>query len=292
MLIFPIAQFLVFYVYVNFNTILLAFQEYSNASGGYGYDVKFAGFDNFVSVIKMLGTGDNISMIWNSLIVYLVSMLVGTTLALFFSYYIYKKYLLAGLFQVFLFLPQVLSSVVLSLLFKYMVTDGYMALTGATRGLLDATETQFGTLLFFHIWVSFGANILIYSGAMSGINESIVESAQLEGVNTLQEFWYITLPMIFPTFITFLVTGIAGIFTAQLNLYTIYENNAPIETVGYFLYFQSVHSGLVPQFNTAMNEAYLSYSEITAFGLMITLVVVPTTMLVRKLLTKYGPNPN
>ncbi|MBQ8374239.1 MAG: sugar ABC transporter permease, partial [Clostridia bacterium] len=185
---------MIFYVYVNFNTILLAFQEYSYSSGASGYDVKFAGFDNFISVIQMLGTGDNISMIWNSLLVYVVSLAVGTTLALFFSYYIYKKYFMSGVFQVFLFLPQVLSSVVLSLLFKYMVTDGYMALTGASKGLLDMPDSRLGTLLFFHIWASFGANILIYSGAMSGINESVVESAQLEGVNALQEFWYITLP--------------------------------------------------------------------------------------------------
>lgn len=289
---FPILQFLVFYIYVNFNTIILAFQNYEIASGGIGYNITFAGFKNFRLVIDRLCFEGNFSMVWNSLLVYVVSLGVGTTLALFFSYYIYKKYFMSKVFQVFLFLPQVLSGVVLSLLFKYMVTDGYIALTGSARGLLDMADTRLFTLLFFHIWASFGANILIYSGSMSGINESVVESAQLEGVNTLQEFWYVIFPMIFPTFITFLVSGIAGIFSAQLNLYTIYENNAPLSTVGYYLYVQSVHSGLIPQVNTATNVTYMSYSEISAFGIMITLIIVPTTLFIRKILNKYGPNPN
>lgn len=288
----PILQYLIFYVYVNFNTILLAFQSYKPSSSGIGYEIGFAKFDNFISVINRLGSDGNISMFWNSLLVYAVTLLVGTTLVLFFSYYIYKKYFMSKLFQVFLFLPQVLSSVVLALLFKYMVTDGYIALTGSKMGLLDMADTRMVTLLFFLVWSSFGANILIYSGSMSGINESVVESAQLDGVNTLQEFWYITFPMIFPTFITFFVSGISGIFSQQLNLYTIYENNSPINTVGYYLYVQSVHSGLIPQVNTASNTTYLSYSEIAAFGIMITIVVVPITLFVRKIMNKYGPNPN
>lgn len=288
----PILQYLVFYVYVNFNTILLAFQSYKPSASGIGYEVTFAKFDNFISIIKRLGSDGNISMVWNSLLVYAVTLLVGTTLVLFFSYYIYKKFFLSKVFQVFLFLPQVLSGVVLALLFKYMVTDGYIALTGSKMGLLDMSDTRMTTLLLFQVWTSFGANILIYSGSMSGINESVVESAQLDGVNALQEFWYITFPMIFPTFITFFVSGISGIFSQQLHLYTIYESNAPLNTVGYYLYVQSVHSGLIPQINTATNTAYLSFSEIAAFGIMITIVVVPITLFVRKIMNKYGPNPN
>lgn len=291
-LAFPILQYLIFYVYVNLNTILLAFQSYEVSPSGVGYEVTFAKLGNFISVINRLGSDGNVSMIWNSLLVYAVTLSVGTTLVLFFSYYIYKKFFLSKLFQVFLFLPQVLSGVVLALLFKYMVTDGYIALTGSDMGLLDKADTRMGTLLFFQVWSSFGANILIYSGAMSGINESVVESAQLEGVNPLQEFWYVIFPMIFPTFITFFVSGIAGIFSAQLHLYTIYENNSPINTVGYYLYTQSVHSGLIPQVNTATNTTYLSYSEIAAFGIMITIVVVPITLFIRKVMNKYGPNPN
>ena len=180
-LAFPILQFLVFYVYVNFNTLILAFQKYENASGAVGYNVTFAGLDNFKSVIDRFGVQGNFDMVWNSLLVYVVSLGVGTTLALFFSYYIYKKFFMANTFRIFLFLPQVLSGVVLSLLFKYMVTDAYITLTGSKVGLLDMPETRMWALLFFHVWSSFGANILIYSGAMSGINESVVESAQLEG---------------------------------------------------------------------------------------------------------------
>lgn len=291
MMCFPVLQFLVFYVYINLNTVILAFQQYSIA-GTEGYLVEFARFKNFISIFEFFATAEAISMFSNSIMVYVIHLLIGSTLALFFSYYIYKKYLLHGIFKVFLFMPQILSAVVLALLFKYIATDAYIELFGARFGLLDDPSTRMFALTFFSVWVSFGSNILIYSGAMSGINESIAESAELEGVNPLQEFWFITLPMIFPTFITFFVAGLAGAFSNQFNLYTIYENNAPMETVGYFLYTQSAHSALVPQVNPTTHKPYLSYSEIAAFGLIITLFVAPVTLVLRKILTKYGPNPN
>lgn len=283
----PVLQFAIFYGYVNFSFILQAFQKYSLMPDGTGYNVTFGLFDNFKAVFNTLVT-DNFSMVWTSLLGYLIGLGIGTPLALFFSYYLYKKYFMSGFFKTILFLPQLLSSVVLVVLFKYMANNVYTALTGAT-GLLDNPSTKLGTILFFSVWISFGSNVLIYSGAMSGINESIVESAQLDGATGIKEFMSITLPMIFPTFVTFLLTGIAGIFSNQLNLYTFFQNrDTTIKTVGYYLYLQSLESDLVATSNGV--SEFLSYTQISAFGLMITVVVFPLTMIVRKLLNKYGPS--
>lgn len=280
-MIFPVAHFVFFYVYVNISNIMLAFQSFDITPNG--YKGSFVWFDNFKFIIDMLGKGNNISMVTNSLIMYALKLFVVMVLAILFSYYIYKEFLFSKFFKVMLFLPRVISSVVMVLLFKYIVEDVYVALSGAQYGLL--TSHGLPTVLFYNIWVGFGTDILMYSGAMSGINESISESAQLDGANIVKEFWYITLPMIFPTVITFLVVGISSIFTEQMGLYTFFDEGAPMKTVGYYLFVQAKISDLVaPDINT------LSYPQISAFGLMITAIILPTSLTVKHLLEKYGPS--
>ncbi len=286
MMIFPMLQFLIFYVYVNFSEILLAFQMYAPIEGqAVGYHITYS-LENFVYVFNYVFNVRNIPLITNSVIYYVLHTVVGTTLALAFSYYIYKKYFFAEFFRVILFLPQVISGLVVSLLFKYICEDVYIVLSGQKMGLIGNPDTTFFTLIIYNLWLGFGTNILLYAGAMSGINDSIVESAHLDGVNVIQEFIYITFPMIFSTFSTFIITGLSGIFTQQLHLFTFFSTSAPLEvrTLGYYIYISTLRSGVIRESNL------FTYGELSALGLMITIIVMPITFGVRALLEKYGPS--
>ena len=96
MVVIPLLQFFVFYICVNFNSILLAIKSYSVSEGE-----SFAGLSNFKEVINALFHDVKYSTAFtNSLLVWLASLLLGTTLALFFSYYVYKKYFGSGLFRI------------------------------------------------------------------------------------------------------------------------------------------------------------------------------------------------
>ena len=147
---------------------------------------------------------------------------------------------------------------------------------------IDVSRT---TVLIINCLLGFGVNVLLFSGSMSGINESVVESAQLDGVNNMQEFLYITVPMVWPTVVQLLVVSVSAIFTDQMNLMTFYGDKAyELSTLGYFMYFQAAWSDVIPK------GTFLSYGALSAMSLMITAVVFPLTMLVRNLLNKYGPN--
>lgn len=288
MIAFPILQFCVFYMYLNFSVILMAFEEYTESAGAVGYDVSYS-LNNFKFVIDYMFRTENVAMIRNSLIWFVLHTFIGTLLALAFSYYIYKKYFFAEVFRVILFLPSIISSMVLVLLFKYIAEDVYIALAHEKIGLIGNPDTRFGVLIFYNLWIGFGTNILLYCGAMSGINESIVESAELDGTNSIQEFWYITLPMIYSTFTTFMVVAVSTIFTQGLNLYTFYANSAPtdIRTIGYFITVCTLQSSLT---GSQGSKVYFTYSQVSALGLMITLITVPFSFGTRKLMEKYGPS--
>ena len=96
MLIFPMAQFLLFYVYVNFYEILLAFKMFVPIEGSAVGFVETFTFDNFRYVFNFIFVSKNIPLITNSILYYILHTAVGTSLALAFSYYIYKKYFPLG----------------------------------------------------------------------------------------------------------------------------------------------------------------------------------------------------
>ena len=225
-------------------------------------------------------------MLANSLSLALYSVGLNLILCLTFSLYIYRKQFGYQFFKVILFIPSIVSSIVMVRVFcaicDGMIPDIILKLTGTEiKGLLANRDTQMATVIFFCLWCGFGPSMLIYVGAMSGIDDSISEAARLDGATFLQEAWYITLPLIYPTIVVQIVAGISGILTNQMGLYSFFGDGADVDirTVGYWLY-NSLKSanGDVSQF------PYLS-----AVGLLCTFVTVPVTFGVRIAMNKLGP---
>ena len=89
--------------------------------------------------------------------------------------------------------------------------------------------------------------------------------------------------MIFGTVSTFLVAGIAGIFTNQMNIVAFYGTNIPDpswHTLGSYIYTESLKG-------SASGGA--AYPFLSALGIYLTLIAAPITLIVKKLLQKYGP---
>jgi len=291
MLTIPLLQFAFFWVYVNFSSITMAFNSYE--SGPEGYIATFVGLENFAIAFKKMVSDSY--LITNSLKYFALHLGVGIPLALIFSYYIYKNMVGSGIFRVMLYMPQIISALIFALLFKYMVTDVYTAVASKvlgekiSEGLLTNADTAFATVMFFNVWIGFGTEVLLYSGTMSGISESIVESAELDGANRVQEFIYITLPMIYPTLTTFIITSIAGIVTNRLNLITLYDSGAgKYSSIGYYLYMSAQDPSL--SLSSPATEVRLNFPALSAMGLIFTAIIFPITMITRKLMEKFGPS--
>ena len=283
MIAYPIIQFLIFYIGVNFNSFLLTFQKIDTRSGVVTYTLE-----NFSNVWKELTSGDLAkTCLTNSVTVYLATTLLITPLALFFSFYIYKKMPGWGAFRVILYIPSIISGIVLALIMKlfynFAIPDFVEKLTGfhIENGLVNNQDFRFGTLLFNCVFFGFGANVLLYSNAMSGISVEVVESAHLDGATGIKEFWYITLPSIYSTFTVFIVTGAAGVFTADLGLFSFYGTAAPEEMLTYNYYMYRLTY-------TAVNDS--AYPKVATMGVYMTLVCVPLTFLTKYIMEKFGPS--
>jgi ABC-type sugar transport system permease subunit len=128
----------------------------------------------------------------------------------------------------------------------------------------------------------------MYTGTMSGIDESLVESVQLDGANIIQEFIHITFPMIYRTYVTFLIVSIAGLFTSTMALHTFFGTQSNYKTIGYDIYINVLNSDVY----VSPGSMWMSYPVISAYGLILTAFVAPATLLLKKFLEKIGPSTN
>lgn len=282
LLIYPAILFAIFYVYVNFNSILLSFQEIDFAG-----NKSFNGLKNFASFFREIGDEESIIRIslLNSIKMWATNLAICMPLYIIFSYYVFKKWTGTGIFRALIMLPSIMSSFVVCLLFKKFVEQALptamLELFNVEKfpNLIREKEYQWGTTLFYMIWISFATSVIVYSNAMKEIDNGIFEAAKIDGVNVAQEIFYIVIPLIMPTITTFVVTGVTGIFSSAGVLVAFYEYSA-----GSHLY---IFGYLIIQRTMTKGEYY--YPVLAAMGIVMTLVMTPITLGVKALLEKLDP---
>lgn len=270
----PVIHFLIFWVYVNFNSILLAFQ---NTVGG----EEIFTLDNFREVFRSLTspTGDLRRSFINTMIFFAYGIAVFP-LGLFWAYFMYKNIKGKAFFRVMFYMPSIVSSVVVSSFFVLMVNpDGpigvlYRIITGAevTPAFLRQEEYALKTVLIYSFWTGFAGNLLLLGGAMARIPVSIIESANLDGIGMMREMWQICIPLIWPTLSVIIVTFVASIFSASGEILLLTGGAGGTSTINFWLFYQVKY--------------YNSYYVPSAFGLLLTCIALPITLITRRLLNK------
>lgn len=280
-LLFPTIQFLIFYVGVNFNSILLAFRKYTVDK-----EIVFAGLENFQKVWNdLFVNGRLVTALTNSAIQLIVTFILATPIHIIVAYAIFKAIPGSGFFKVMLFLPSMISSMVFVICARYLISNGFPALFGeAGKDLLvPYMASSFWTVLWFGFWLGLSSGLIIYLGAMGSISKDVLEYDKLENLSSVKELWYVVIPLIFPTIKTYILVGIASFFTNYGHFYSFFEFQGadatpPFETLGYVFFVKISNS-------TNISD----YPYAAAGGLMFTAVLAPITFIVRALLDKFGP---
>ena len=193
MVALPLAHFALFYVYVNINSIFLAFKSYDANVSDFVWNKGSELFDNFKTVLKMFFdptyAPGNFSQAMgnsfrNSILIKVLLWVVNTPIGLMLSWYVYKQKLGSNAFRVILYLPQIVSGVTMVTMFipvaDLVLPDMLTKVFGKEVGSFFAPDKEFSTYVFYHLFSSFGGSVLIYSGTMSSISDSIIEAAEVE----------------------------------------------------------------------------------------------------------------
>lgn len=280
MLVFPLAQFAVFYVYLNFNNITLAFKGMRS-----DFSTYFVGCENFKMVFNGLETHYLVISLKNNLLMFLLTWIIGMPLNILFGYYLYKKRLGHRFIRIIYMLPSMVSGVVMAMLFMKFVELGLPLMWKEVfktelPNLLRSNDTAFGVQVFYSLWLGFATSIIIYSNAMNAIDPEITEAGRIDGTTSFKELIYIVVPMITPTLATYIITGTAGMFTGGGALFIFYGLNGVPENaylMGYYL------------FKIAMVGDLTAYPFASAVSIMLTIITVPITLSVRWIMDKIDP---
>ena len=131
---------------------------------------------------------------------------VPTAMGLFLALLLVRSSIHGRLiFRTIYFLPQVLSSVVVSVIWRWIYNPNYgainsilraMGLDHLARGWLGDKLTALPALFIAWSWIHYGFCMVIFIAALQAIDETYYDAAKVDGANPLQQLWYITLPFI------------------------------------------------------------------------------------------------
>ena len=79
------------------------------------------------------------------------------------------------------------------------------------------------------IWAHTGADAVVYIGALSGVDEQMMEAARIDGASKWRIIWNIQLPSIMPTVITMLILSMGNLFNVGAEKMLLLQNDLNLE---------------------------------------------------------------
>ncbi len=182
-----------------------------------GFKETWIGLENFIRLF----TRDEIywKTVLNAVILSMGKLLVEIPLALVLAVLLNKGLKATGFFRVTLFLPAIISTAIAGLIFSLM----FAAFNGIINGMLMNVHIISRPINWFgnkwsamfvlglaSVWNNYGINMIFFLMALQSVPLELYECAQMDGITPMKKFFYITLPMIGPTFQAVLLMAIVG----------------------------------------------------------------------------------
>lgn len=290
MLAVPFLHFLIFWLWPNFRSILIAFQLPGKE------ELTLFNFERFFQELSSDITGPRIwKMIDNSFIMFFVNTFVSLPMVLFLSYILFKRVRGYKVFRVLFYLPSILGGTVMTQIYRsLLMTDGpveklldalniTLSDTTSYAGLLGSPETGMFMMIIYTLWTGVGVNMIMFTGAMNRVPQDIFESARIDGIGFFREFFNIILPLIWPTVTTMVVFSMVGIFSNAGLVMLLAPDNDATWNIGYYILKYTLGA------NTTVTRID-GFSYPAAIGLIFTLVNVPLVFGVKALCDRISKN--
>ena len=218
-MLLPAIIYYILICYVPMAGNVLAFKEYSFKKGIWGSD--FVGLRYFESFFKSY---DALRLIKNTLTVGFIKCILefpfAIILALLLNELKNMKFKKAS--QTITYLPHFLSSVSIVTMIQRLLAPNNGVINqiiaglggdGSTFFLMDA-KYFLGILFSMDLWRNIGWDSIIYLAAISSVDTSLYEAAQMDGCGKLKRMWHITLPGIRGTIGLLFIMGVGGLLSS------------------------------------------------------------------------------
>lgn len=145
-----------------------------------------------------------------------------------------------GVWKVIMYIPALTSVVISGMLFRMMFSEAVgsqmnqlMDFLGKTPiAWLKSKPTAWVALLLLCMWRWTGVNMLYFISGLKAVDTSIYESADIDGANARQKFWYLTLPLIKPTTIYVVTISVYAGLSMFLESFMLWNGNSSPKNIG------------------------------------------------------------
>ena len=207
-----------------------------------------------------------------------ISLPLCTLIAISFALLLNQKMKGQGLYRILLYLPTIVPMVASSVIWIWIFKADAGILNKALEFLLGwipgfkaplwlaDPDWALPALIIMSFW-SIGNPMIIYLAGLQNIPNSLYESADIDGANSIQKLWHITLPILSPTIFFNVIIGIIQVFQYFVPAYVMTSGGPQNSTMFYSLY----------TYQTAFDDFRMGYASALAWLLFI--IVLVATML-------------
>jgi raffinose/stachyose/melibiose transport system permease protein len=185
-------------------------------------DSYFVGLANFVTLLTdAVWSKPFWNAAWNNLKFFLVHMLVQNPIGIALAGLLSLPNLrLRGLYRTVIFLPTMLSVVIVGFAWNLILSPLWGVAEGALKAVglgslfapwLGLPSTALITLALISVWQFVGIPMMLIYAALLNIPDELVDAARVDGLGHFRIFWYIKLPLVLPTI------GLISILTFVAN---------------------------------------------------------------------------
>jgi multiple sugar transport system permease protein len=243
----------------------------------------FVGLENY----KTLFTGDDMfyKVLKNTFFMIFIGLTIITICTIFISILLNNKKVKGmAFFRVIFFIPTLVPFVILSILWVWVlqpdsgVVNTILSWFGIEGpGWFSSPDWAKPAFILMGLW-SAGGSIIIYLAGLQGIPDSLYEAASIDGANSLQKTFFITLPMLLPVIVFNVITGIIGTFQSFAESFIITQGGPDGSTMFYSLYL----------YQNAFQYAKMGYASAMAWILL--LIALFFTLILFKISNRWGNN--
>ncbi len=173
----------------------------------YKDQVNFLGFDHmFDNYIRAFSDSKYTGYLWNTLLFTFVTTIAKNVIGLALAVLLTKKVRMLNFHRAVMYIPAVLSAIIVGLIFKSILNpadgllNGFLSLFGikGPQWLTDP-KIAFWSVMAVDVWKGMGYIMTIFIAGIMSISPAYYEAADLDGAGAWQKFRSITLPMLMPT---------------------------------------------------------------------------------------------
>ncbi|MGH3188404.1 MAG: carbohydrate ABC transporter permease [Streptosporangiaceae bacterium] len=196
-----LAPFLLFYLLFLIGPLIydavMSFFNTSLVLPGLG---SFAGLANY----RELFTDSRFwQAMWHTILFTLVSTPPLVIIPLFFAIVVNRISRGQWFFRLAFFLPYILPSAVIALIWTWLYEPGYGLIDGffnllgfGAPGWLSSPSVALYSIVIVTVWWTIGFNFVLYLAGLQDIPRNLYEASSLDGASRWQQTWRITLPML------------------------------------------------------------------------------------------------